>query len=203
MNNNINSMRGDCKEQHSSINQTLTCEGKMPDNDNNQIIILCVLSFFLLVKSAKDWKDKPVDEYTDADYDNLYEEWEENDDEEIPPDELPYGHPDRPQPPLSFSDKQPMMTDKATMIFVTLNGEPTNKETEELTLLWEMGLYNNHIHTTRFLIEDDRVMFTVANGAMAGEVKDYLTEQERVEFVEIDSKIYPGAYSDIKKHTEL
>ena len=34
-------------------------------------------------------------EYTDVDFDNLDNEWEENDDEKLPPDELPYGHPDR------------------------------------------------------------------------------------------------------------
>ena len=30
-------------------------------------------------------------------------EWEENDEEQLPPDELPYGHPDRPQPPIDLS----------------------------------------------------------------------------------------------------
>ena len=61
---------------------------------------IILLFFFLhLNASAKDWKDKSVGEYSEADYDNLYEEWEENDDDIIPPDELPYGHPDRPKPP--------------------------------------------------------------------------------------------------------
>ena len=42
-----------------------------------------------------DWKEKSVMEYTDNDFEMLYEEWEENDEEKLPPDELPYGHPDR------------------------------------------------------------------------------------------------------------
>ena len=36
-----------------------------------------------------------MSEYTDKDFEMLYEEWEENDEEKLPPDELPYGHPDR------------------------------------------------------------------------------------------------------------
>ena len=42
-----------------------------------------------------DWKEKSLSEYTDSDFEMLYEEWEENDEEKLPPDELPYGHPDR------------------------------------------------------------------------------------------------------------
>ena len=42
-----------------------------------------------------DWKEKSLSEYTDNDFEMLYEEWEENDEEKLPPDELPYGHPDR------------------------------------------------------------------------------------------------------------
>ena len=36
-----------------------------------------------------------MSEYTDDDFENLSEEWENNDEELIPPDELPYGHPAR------------------------------------------------------------------------------------------------------------
>ena len=42
-----------------------------------------------------DWKEKKLSEYSEADFEMLYEEWEENDEEKLPPDELPYGHPDR------------------------------------------------------------------------------------------------------------
>ena len=34
-------------------------------------------------------------DYSEADFDQLSEQWEQNDDEKLPPDELPYGHPDR------------------------------------------------------------------------------------------------------------
>ena len=42
-----------------------------------------------------DWKEKTLSEYNDNDFEMLYEEWEKNDQEKLPPDELPYGHPDR------------------------------------------------------------------------------------------------------------
>ena len=174
---------------------------------------IILLFFFLhLNASAKDWKDKSVGEYSEADYDNLYEEWEENDDDIIPPDELPYGHPDRPKPPVSYdnmdmSDPQSMMraskANKAAMLLVTVNEDPTKEETEDLTLLWEMGLYNNQIHASRFLIDDDRMMFTLNDGATAFEVKDYLIEQERVEIVEIDEEIFQGKFSKQGKKSEL
>ena len=39
----------------------------------------------------------------------------------------------------------------------------------------------------------------IQEGKIAFEVKDYLIEQERVEFVELDQDIYPGKYSS-RKH---
>ena len=39
---------------------------------------------------------------SDADLERLLDQWEE-DEEPIPPDELPEGHPDRPVPPMDFS----------------------------------------------------------------------------------------------------
>ena len=92
---------------------------------------------------------------------------------------------------------------KAAMLLVTVNEDPTKEETEDLTLLWEMGLYNNHIHASRFLIDDDRMMFTLTDGATAFEVKDYLIEQERVEIVEIDEEIFQGKFSKQGNKSEL
>ena len=37
----------------------------------------------------------------------LYEEWEKNDEDKIPEDELPYGHPDRPQKSFKLEDINP------------------------------------------------------------------------------------------------
>ena len=66
---------------------------------------------------------------------------------------------------MDMSDPQAMVRaskgNKAVMLFVTVSGDPSREETEELTMLWEMGLYNNHIQTHRFYIEDDRMMFSL------------------------------------------
>ncbi|XP_023331826.1 LRP chaperone MESD [Eurytemora carolleeae] len=78
------------------------------------------------------------------------------------------------------------------MLFVTLTGSPTMEETTELSSIWEIGLYNNHIQATRYVIEEDRVMFVFTDGSLAWEAKDFLISQERCLEVELDSKVYPG-----------
>ena len=72
------------------------------------------------------------------------------------------------------------------------------EETEALSRLWQIGLYNNHIDISGFIVDDDRIMFSALDGAKAFEVKDYLIEQERVDFVEIDQEIFPGKFTNRK-----
>lgn len=63
----------------------------------------------------------------------------------------------RPQPQVDFSKLQndPEALLQATkkgrtlMSFVSVNGNPTKEETEELTKLWQTGLWNNHIQAER------------------------------------------------------
>ena len=79
-----------------------------------------------------------------------------------------------------------------------------------------MGLYNNHIDLHRFILDDDRVMFssmvnqcslylknvevifTIQDGDTAFDVKDYLIDQERVDYVEMDQEVYYGKFSSQK-----
>merc|ERR1712080_530417 len=72
------------------------------------------------------------------------------------------------------------------------------EETEEITSLWQTGLYNNHIQAERFLIEDDRVMFMFRDGAHAWEAKEFLLEQERCEEVQLEQQTYYGKYGSGK-----
>merc|ERR1711970_1251600 len=66
---------------------------------------------FLVLSSAKkssddakpDWAKKKIQDYSDADLERLLDQWEE-DDEPLPPDELPDGHPDIPSPAIDFSN---------------------------------------------------------------------------------------------------
>merc|ERR1712096_368042 len=70
---------------------------------------------------------------------------------------------------------------KTVMMFVRINNFKSREETEEVTSLWQTGLYNNHVQAERFVIEDDRVMFMFRDGKYAWDAKDFLVDQERCE----------------------
>jgi len=157
-----------------------------------------------------DWAKKSLSDYSDADMERLLDQWEE-DEEPLPPDELPEGHPDKPQPALDFAnidmaDPEGMMKatkkGKTVMMFVRVRGFKDRQDTEELTSLWQTGLYNNHVQAERFMIEDDRVMFMFRDGSHAWEAKDFLLEQERCEDVQLEQQTYHGKYSDNKPKEE-
>ena len=165
----------------------------------------------LVVGSAKkasdgdkpDWAKKRIQDYSDADLERLLDQWEE-DEEPIPADELPDGHPDKPQPQidmskLDMSDPEGVMQmtkkGKTVMMFVRVNHFTDRAETEEITSLWQTGLYNNHIQAERFVIEDNRVMFMFRDGGYAWEAKDFLIEQERCEEVQLEQQTYKGNFA--------
>jgi len=175
--------------------------------------VLC-LSLLVLTNAKKasedvkpDWAKKNVRDYTDADLQRLLDQWDE-DEEPIPVDELPDGHPDKPRPQLDLSKvdmTNPGEVMKATkkgmtvMMFVKINHFKSAEETEEITGLWETGLYNNHVQAERTRMEDDTVMFLFRDGANAWEAKDYLVEQERVEEVQLEQQTYKGKYAEHKE----
>merc|ERR1711936_957413 len=164
------------------------------------ILLACVAA----VLGKEDWtgRQKDVRDYSDADMHKLLEEWDK-DEEPIPPDELPDGHPDKPRPPLditkikNINDPDEIMKiskkGQTVMLFVKVsefNGD--RDEVGELTSLWQTGLMNNHVTSERFQIEDDRVMFLFHDGADAWEAKDFFIEQERCEEVQLEQKTYHG-----------
>ena len=171
-----------------------------------------VLTCFLLTAQAKktkdsekpDWAKKDVRDYTDHDLQRLLDQWDE-DEEPIPPDELPEGHPDRPIPPVDFSkinmnNQEEVMAatkkGKTIMLFAKINKFKDRQETEEVSSIWHTGLYNAHIHGDRFLVEDQRVMFSFKDGSYAWEAKDFLIEQERVEDVQLEGKTFKGNFAE-------
>merc|ERR1711936_380460 len=87
---------------------------------------------------------------------------------------------------------------KTVMMFVRINNFKSRAETEEISSLWQTGLYNNHVQAERFVIEDDRVMFMFRDGAYAWEAKDFLIEQERCEEVQLEQQTYYGKFSKNK-----
>ena len=174
------------------------------------ILLACVAA----VLGKEDWtgRQKDVRDYSDADMHKLLEEWDK-DEEPIPPDELPDGHPDKPRPPLditkikNINDPDEIMKiskkGQTVMLFVKVsefNGD--RDEVGELTSLWQTGLMNNHVSSERFQIEDDRVMFLFHDGADAWEAKDFFIEQERCEEVQLEQKTYHGKYVNSQKPKE-
>ena len=174
--------------------------------------IVC-LSFLVLTSAKKasdedkpDWAKKNIRDYSDADLERLLDQWEE-DEEPIPADELPDGHPDKPQPQLDMSKLDMSKPEevmkltksgKTVMMFVRINNFKSREETEEVTSLWQTGLYNNHVQAERFVIEDDRVMFMFRDGKYAWDAKDFLVDQERCEEVQLEQQTYKGKYASVK-----
>ncbi|XP_022919656.1 LDLR chaperone boca [Onthophagus taurus] len=172
--------------------------------------------FFLLIityinisngKKSKDkpeWAKKDIRDFSDADMERLFDQWEE-DEEPLEDDELPEHL--RPAPQIDMSklnmenpEELLQMTKKGRtlMTFVSVSGNPTKDETEELTKLWQTSLWNNHIQAERYLVDDNRAIFLFKDGAQAWEAKNYLVDQEKCESVTIESKVYHGKFSDKK-----
>lgn len=169
-------------------------------------VILLICSSLSLAKKYKDeekpdWAKKDIRDYNDADLERLYDQWEEDDDP-LEPDELPEHL--RPSPKIDMSQVDPANPEsilklskkgKMLMTFVSVSGNPTKQETEEITSIWQTSLMNNHISVDRFLIGDNRAIFSFKDGSQAWEAKDFLVEQERLESVVIENKPYPGKHS--------
>ncbi|KAJ8953011.1 hypothetical protein NQ318_015373 [Aromia moschata] len=156
-------------------------------------------------KDKPDWAKKDIRDFTDADMERLFDQWEE-DEEPLEDDELPEHL--RPMPPLNLNELdtndpegllQATKKGRTLMTFVQVSGEPTRDETEQLTKLWQTSLWNNHLQAERYLVDDNRAIFLFKDGAQAWTAKEYLVEQERCESVTIESKVYPGKYSSKTK----
>lgn len=125
----------------------------------------------------------------------------QEDEDPLEPDELPEHL--RPSEPLDVSKLD--MTNpenvlkaskkgKTLMTFVTVSGNPTRAESEDITKLWQTSLWNNHIQAERYMIDDNRAIFMFKEGSQAWEAKDFLVEQERCLQVTIENKDYKGKH---------
>uniref|UniRef100_A0A915EJQ4 Uncharacterized protein n=1 Tax=Ditylenchus dipsaci TaxID=166011 RepID=A0A915EJQ4_9BILA len=92
---------------------------------------------------------------TDADLEKLYEEWEANDDEELPDDEKPDHL--KPRPNIDFEHLKHMSNDPDDMIELSKKGQSVM-----------MFLNNNHVDVQVYAIEDDRLLFMFKDGSQAG-----------------------------------
>lgn len=153
-------------------------------------------------KSANKKKKLPKDPLyiTDLDLENLYDEWEESDDEKLAPDELPAYK--RPPPPLGnnkediFKDPEKLLIaskkGRTVMAFVTVANNPSKEDTEMLTQRWQVGLTNMHMKCERFVVSDDRAIFVFEDGSLAYEAKSYLLDQPELKEYSIDNQTWQG-----------
>jgi len=180
---------------------------------DRKILVLVALAVFVqfLFEGAtcdKPKKKKDPRDYTDADIEKLYEEWEK-DEEPLPDDELPEWK--RPPKPVDWS-KMDMSNPEAmvaatkqgkpVMMFVTVSDNPNKKEMEDITGLWQTSLYNNHMDIQRFEIENNRVIFMFKEGQQAFEAVKWLVLQDRCEEVVLESKTYKGKAAKPEKDTK-
>ncbi|XP_064245437.1 LRP chaperone MESD [Passer domesticus] len=146
-------------------------------------------------------KKKDIRDYNDADMARLLEQWEKDDD--IEEGDLPEHK--RPPAPIDFSKIDPGKPEsilkltkkgKTLMMFVTVSGNPTEKETEEITSLWQGSLFNANYDVQRFIVGSNRAIFMLRDGGYAWEIKDFLINQERCADVTLEGQVYPGKGAD-------
>ncbi|KRY11987.1 LDLR chaperone MESD [Trichinella patagoniensis] len=162
------------------------------------MLICIILSFaFAALQNSNAKKKKSLIDYNEADLEDLYDQWEQGDDP-LEEDELPEWKrkPSASFDPSQFKDMEEMAKAmkkrKTLMIFVTVSGEPSPKELDDITLLWQTSLFNNHIEVQRFTIDHNRAIFMFKDGAQAWDAKDFLIKQDRCAEVTIEGKSYPG-----------
>ncbi|XP_034385497.1 LRP chaperone MESD [Cyclopterus lumpus] len=162
-------------------------------------LLLCTHLLCILATDSKEnsKKKKDIRDYNDADMARLLEQWEEDDD--IEEGDLPEHK--RSPPPIDFAKIDPSKPEellkmskkgKTLMVFATVSGDPTEKETEELTGLWQGSLFNANFDIQRFVVGSNRVIFMLRDGSVAWEVKDFLVTQERCLDVTVEGQVFPG-----------
>ncbi|XP_068710978.1 LDLR chaperone boca-like [Montipora foliosa] len=155
---------------------------------------------------------KNVVDYNEGDLFKLYDQWEDNDediDEEDRYDDNDPRKPPQPGPafdPTQFKDDPISLMKlakkgKVVMLFVTITGNPTKKEAEQITGRWQSSLFNAQYQLERYLVADNRVLFMIKDGSLAWDIKDFLITQPDCELVEFDNQQFPGAGGKVK--TEL
>uniref|UniRef100_A0A3P9HR82 LRP chaperone MESD n=1 Tax=Oryzias latipes TaxID=8090 RepID=A0A3P9HR82_ORYLA len=160
------------------------------------VLCACLLSVWS-ARGGENPKKKDIRDYNDADMARLLEQWEKDDD--IEEGDLPEHR--RPPPPVDFSKVDPSKPEellkmskkgRTLMVFATVSGDPTEKETEEITGLWQGSLFNANYDLQRFVVGSNRVIFMLRDGSLAWEVKDFLVGQDRCAEVTVEGQVFPG-----------
>ncbi|GMT12890.1 hypothetical protein PFISCL1PPCAC_4187, partial [Pristionchus fissidentatus] len=176
--------------------------------------ILAALIVGLSCEKAK--KKKSLADYSEADLERLYDEWEENDEEKLDDDELPLHKQKIKEVDLDDLRKQASnpeelmkLSKKGQTLMMFVNVEDPERPgvkairefTDKWTGIWHSNLFNNHIDAQVFIIDDDRAIFMFKDGSQAFEAKDFLTKQPYVVEVSMEGQRFPGPLGGAK--TEL
>ncbi|XP_002155517.1 LDLR chaperone boca isoform X1 [Hydra vulgaris] len=168
---------------------------------------LFLLFNILIVASSKNSKQKVnkigknVGDYNDVDVEKLLDQWNENDEDDE--DEDTDDPRLKPRPKINMeeifkaggSQEEILKASKKgqpLMIFANVAGNPSRKETETVSALWQTSLRNNQIQVQRYVISDNRVLFQLEDGSQAFEIKDYLTSLNTCESVSFENLNFPG-----------
>ncbi|PWA25508.1 LRP chaperone MESD [Gambusia affinis] len=173
------------------------------------VILFCTCLLYILAtgSTGKPKKKKDIRDYNDADMARLLEQWEKDDD--IEEGDLPEHR--RSPPPVDFSKVDPSKPEdllkmskkgRTLMVFATVSGNPSEKETEEITGLWQGSLFNANYDVQRFVVGSNRVIFMLRDGSLAWEVKDFLVAQQRCADVTVEGQVFPGSMATEDKAKE-
>ena len=150
-----------------------------------------------------DWAKKDIRDFSDADMERLFDQWEEKE-EELPPEERPEHM--RPQKEfdmnqMDINDPESLLKatkkNKPTMVFVNVRPTISTEEVNQLTGLWQTSLQNSHIVCDRYMIDTHRAIFMFRDGSQSWEAKDFLVQQEHVEEVNIENKPNYGKHRTV------
>ncbi|XP_030622097.1 LRP chaperone MESD [Chanos chanos] len=164
---------------------------------SSAVLLALILIFSIACADTKPKKKKDIRDYNDADMARLLEQWEKDDD--IEEGDLPEHR--RSPPPIDFSKVDPSKPEdllkmskkgKTVMVFASVSGNPTEKETEEITSLWQGSLFNANYDIQRFVVGSNRVIFMLRDGSYAWEIKDFLVSQDRCADVTVEGQVFPG-----------
>ncbi|XP_031641205.1 LDLR chaperone boca-like [Contarinia nasturtii] len=175
-------------------------------NRRFQLIAMLVVCLIIAVSAEKNddnekpaWAKKKISDYSDVDMERLLDQWNEDDDDGDPDDDVPEHLRPTPQIDLSSIDTsnpenllKELKKGRTVMTFVAVSENPSRIETEEITKVWQTSLWNANIQAEKYMIDDNRAIFIFKDGSQAWKAKDYLIGQERCESVSVENKVYPG-----------
>jgi len=157
-------------------------------------------------------RKKNIRDFTDADIERLYDEWEENDEDKLSDDEKAE-HP-RSTQPVDFENLKKMSNSPDDLLKMSKKGQPvmmfvnlldkksprtTRSFTDHISSLWQSNLYNNHVDVQVYTIEDDRLLFMFKDGSQAWESRDFILKQSECKEIVLEGQTLYGPAASNKE----